>query len=185
MCRSVLQDPAFFSWLFRIDQEFAEAVRAQGCACGGRLHCADYERKPRGIARGLAGQTTTRLDFCCAACRHRTLPKSVRFLGRRVYWGVVVVLATALCAGLSLRRGRQLSEQLGVPVLTVERWRRWWQSEFPHTALWRGLRGRFLPPVCDADLPADLLARVVATEPAAALVTILRWLAPLGTLAEG
>ena len=41
----------FWSFLFAIDQDLAETTRKQGCPCGGRLHCANYPRKPRGDAR--------------------------------------------------------------------------------------------------------------------------------------
>ena len=108
----------------------------------------------------------------------------MRFLGRRVYWGVVVVLATALCSGLTLRRGQQLSQQLGVPVLTLQRWRQWWLTGFTMTAVWCELRGRFLPPVASSDLPGELLLRVVADAKRDAMAMIMRWLAPLSTLTE-
>jgi len=184
MCQSVLQDPAFFAFLLCIDQDHAVTIRSQGCSCGGPLHQAHYERKPNGGPRGAA-VNTTRISFCCGHCRRRCTPASVRFLGRRVYWGVVVLMATALCAGLSLRRGHKLSQQLGVPVLTILRWRQWWLSGFTITAVWRDLRGRFLPPVAPSDLPGELLHRVVADDKRGAMAMIMRWLAPLSTLTEG
>ncbi len=158
MCQFILQDPAFFHFLLQIDQEHAAAVQYQRCLCGGPLHQANYERKPKGGPRGVLIDTT-RLSFCCGHCRRRCTPQSVRFLGRRVYWGVLVLLATTLCAGLSLRRGRQLARQLGVPTLTLLRWRQWWLTGFTATAVWRALRGRFLPPVAVSDLPGELLCR--------------------------
>lgn len=184
MCQFVLQDSAFFGFLLRIDQDHAATIHAQGCSCGGPLHLASYARKPRGGAHG-ASMDTTRISFCCGHCRLRCTPASVRFLGRRVYWGVVVVLATALCAGLSLRRGQQLSQQLGVPVLTLLRWRQWWLTGFTSTAVWHKLRGRLLPPVAATDLPGGLLWRVVAPDAPSVLATLLRWLAPLSTCTEG
>jgi hypothetical protein len=48
VCHALLQDPAFFLFLLRIDEEFASQTRAAGCACGGALHSARYSRKPRG-----------------------------------------------------------------------------------------------------------------------------------------
>ena len=113
------------------------------------------------------------------------MPASVRFLGRRVYWGVVVLLATALSAGLNLRRGRQLTEQLGVPGLTLERWRQWWLNDFTRTAVWQELRGKLLPPLAVTDLPGGFLLRVAALDAPSAMAMILRWLAPLSTLSEG
>lgn len=184
MCQSVLQDPAFFAFLLCIDQDHAVTIRSQGCSCGGPLHQANYERKPNGGPRGAA-VNTTRISFCCGHCRRRCTPASVRFLGRRVYWGAVVLLATALCAGLKLRRGRLLSQQLGVPVLTILRWRQWWLTGFTISAVWRDLRGRFLPPVAPSDLPGELLHRVVADDKRGVMAMIMRWLAPLSTLTEG
>ncbi len=184
MCQSVLQDPAFFSLLLRIDQEHAAEVRSRRCRCGGPLHQSNYERKPNG---GPCGGTadTLRLSFCCGKCRLRCTPESVRFLGRRVYWGAVVLLATALCSGLNLRRGQRLSQQLGVPVRTIERWREWWLTRFTASALWRDLNGRFLPPIAAPELPHALLRRVVAADDAGVLAAVMRWLAPLSTITEG
>lgn len=183
MCQSVLRDPAFFAFLFRIDLDHAVTVRLQGCSCGGPLHQANYARKPRGVCCAVAMQTT-RMSFCCGDCRLRCTPASVRFLGRRVYWGALVVLATALCAGLSLRRGRQLSQQLGVPALTLMRWREWGLTTFTTTAVWQSLRGRLLPPVAISDLPGELLNRVLTNAPCDAMAMMMRWLAPLTTLTE-
>jgi hypothetical protein len=185
MCQAVLQDPAFFRFLLCIDQDQAATVRARGCLiCGGPLHVGNFKRKPRG---GLGGSAvdTIRLSFCCGHCRLRCTPASVRFLGRRVYWGAVVLLATALCSGLNLRRSRQLTEQLGVPARTIERWRQWWLRGFTSTPVWQELRGRLLPPLAASELPAGLLLRVVADGVPHTLATILRWLAPLSTITEG
>ena len=185
MCEGVLHDPAFFKFLLCIDQEHAAAVRALGCpCCGGPLHVGDFKRKPRGPLRDPL-VSTIRFSFACGHCRLRCMPASVRFLGRRVYWGAVVLLATALCSGLSLRRGRQLTQQLSVPVLTLLRWRQWWLSEFTSTAVWQELRGKLLPPLAAAELPAGLLQHVVAVDTPTAMAMILRWLAPLSTVTEG
>ena len=184
MCQSVLHDPAFFTFLFHIDQDHAAEVRSQGCSCGGPLHQANYERKPNGGPCGITVDTT-RFSFCCGHCRQRCTPESVRFLGRRVYWGAVVLLATALCSGLNLRRGRQLSQQLGVPVRTIVRWRQWWLTQFTLTSVWGDLRGRFLPPVAQSDLPGELLRRAVAKDECGVMAAVMRWIAPLSTLTEG
>ena len=185
MCQVVLQDPAFFKFLLRINQDRAATVPALGCAdCAGPLHAGNFERKPRGPLRDPM-VSKIRISFSCGHCRQRCMPASVRFLGRRVYWGAVVLLATALCSGLSLRRGRQLTQQLGVPVLTLLRWRHWWLSEFARTAVWQELRGKLLPPLAASELPAGLLQRVLTGDTPTAMAMILRWLAPLSTVTEG
>jgi hypothetical protein len=186
MSQSTLLSPAFFLFLEAIDREHAAVIRLQGCSCGGPLHQGHFQRKPRwGGAHAVGAVDTTRFSYCCGTCRQRSTPASVRFLGRRVYWGATVVLATALCAGLSLRRGRQLSEQIGVPVLTILRWRQWWLNDFAAGALWQALRGRFMPPVQAIDLPGELLRRALPADGRGAMTAVLRWLAPLSTLTEG
>jgi len=99
-----------------------------------------------------------------------------------VYWGAIVILATALCSGLSLRRGQKLSQQLGVPPSTILRWRQWWLTQFTASAVWQTLRGKLLPPIADADLPGELLVRVSASDEA--MCKVLGWIAPLSTLTE-
>lgn len=186
MSQFTLLSPTFFLFLEAIDRAHAQAIRLLGCGCGGPLHQGHFQRKPRwGGARASGAVDTTRFSFCCGACRQRTMPASVRFLGRRVYWGATVVLATALCAGLSLRRGRQLSELFDVPALTILRWRQWWLNDFAASPLWQSLRGGFLPPVVAGDLPSELLRRAKPGDEHGAMVTVLQWIAPLSTLTEG
>ena len=69
-----------------VDKDLAATTKKQGCSCGGRLHCANYPRKPRGGCENLPQSYDYRLSFCCDrdGCRKRTTPPSVRFLGRKV-----------------------------------------------------------------------------------------------------
>jgi hypothetical protein len=185
VCHAVLQDPNFLALLERADEEHAAAVQAAGCCCGGRLHSARYPRKPRGEPRCRDG-AVTRHSFCCAQCRRRRTPMSVRFLGRRVYWAALVLLATALAHGFSDRRLAQLKELLGVPARTLLRWRHWWLREFIVTPLWIAQRGRFVPPPPEsALLPASLLERFTAPDEPSRLFAALQFIAPLSTNAEG
>ena len=104
----------FWSFLFAVDQDLAETARKQGCPCGGRLHCANYLRKPRGTPDQLPEPQRLRLSFCCDrdGCRKRVTPPSVRFLGRKVYLGAVVILISAMRQGPTPRRVRELSDTL-------------------------------------------------------------------------
>jgi len=48
-CQNHLADQPRFQLLEEVDADLAAAAHKQGClACGGRLHRADYGRKPRG-----------------------------------------------------------------------------------------------------------------------------------------
>jgi hypothetical protein len=179
MCHSALLDAKFFEFLERIDEDEAARTRAAGCPCGCVLHSARYPRKPRGGPRDFDEQPHYRLSFCGAICRDRTTPVSVRFLARRVYWAAVVVLATALRSGLNDRRAEQLSRLIGVPKLTLKRWRTWWRKDFVDSPFWKNARAQFMPPVEAAALPASLIERFSGSDLTQQLVAALRFLTPI------
>jgi hypothetical protein len=167
-----------------LDQDLAREAQAAGCrACGGRLHSARYPRKPRGGPDDLGPSYESRFSFCCAreGCRRRTTPPSVRYLGRRVYLGAVIVLVTAMQAGLTPIRTQRLQELIGVSIRTLKRWRTWWRTTFVATAFWRAAAGRFMPPVRVDVLPASLLDRFGVLDARAQLRGVLRFLSPLTT----
>jgi hypothetical protein len=123
-----------------------------------------------------------RFSFCCEreGCRRRRTPPSVRFLGRRVYLGAVVVLIAALAEGATPRRLRQLRQLAGdVSRRTVERWRRWWRETFPQTRFWGECRGRLASPIETERLPASLLERMAGADASARLIALLRLLMPI------
>jgi len=101
----------------------------------------------------------------------------VRFLGRRVYLSLAVVLASARLAGQRSTAARVAAE-LNIPVRTLERWRQWWRQQFPLTPLWQAACARFMPPVDKASLPASLLERY-AGEAEEALLRLLHFLSPI------
>ncbi len=177
MCHALLYDPKFLALLLRIDHELAAQTRVEGCRCGGALHRADYPRKPRGCPVEVRPDHSSRLSFCCSVCRRRATSMSVRFLGRRVYLGLAVVLVSARPAGPTPAAAR-LGLALGVARRTLARWRDWWHEQFPQTALWRAACARFMPPVPEALLPGELIERF--TGPAhEALMRLLVWLSPV------
>lgn len=190
MSHGLLRDARLYRVLFRIDGELADEVRSVGCECGGRLHSARYHRKPRcglDLSR-VDADYALRFSFCCDrdGCRRRATPPSVRFLGRRVYLGGIVVLIAALAAGATRRRMHRLRQLVGdVSQRTVERWRRWWRETFPQTEFWREQRGLLAIPVETERLPASLLERMVGAEDQARLVALLRLLSPITTTSAG
>jgi transposase-like protein len=103
----------------------------------------------------------------------------VRFLDRRVYTGVIVVLAAALAQGVTGRRLAKLRAELGVDRRTLERWRRWWRESVPRTDFWSELRGRLDLPVATNELPSSLLERVVGADDAERLLRFLHLIDPL------
>jgi hypothetical protein len=183
VCHAFLTDANFYQLLFQIDESIAEEVGARGCDCGGVLHSARYPRKPRGVRSALDASYESRLSFCCAqdGCRRRHTPASVRFLGRKVYLGVIIVLLTALNHGLTEERRRQLIEALDVPVQTLWRWRRWWREQFLQSRCWRGLAGQFIPPILTDGLPGSILERLTGRELSEQLVQLLVLISPVTT----
>ena len=102
---------------------------------------------------------------------------SVRFLGRRVYLGLAVVLVSARHAGQTPAAART-AEALAIPIRTLERWRQWWQAQFPVTPLWQAQCARFMPPVATHRLPGELLERFTGAAHEA-LLRLLLFLTPL------
>jgi hypothetical protein len=101
----------------------------------------------------------------------------VRFAGRRVYVSVVLMLLSP--PGSS--SAQALGDLLSVPARTLQRWRTWWQLDFPLTAFWQSVRERFMPPVVIERLPLSLLERFDADAMADRLTQALRFIAPLST----
>jgi transposase-like protein len=178
VCHALLQDPKFFTLLMRIDHELADQTRVAGCCCGGALHRADYPRKPRGCPAENRIEYSSRLSFCCARCRKRWTSRSVRFMGRRVYGALAMVLVSARRAAASSAAAAELGAALGASRRTVQRWRAWWLEEFPETPLWRAVCARFMPPVAVQWLPASLVQAMTGTPPEV-LARLLVLLSPL------
>jgi hypothetical protein len=153
MYQELPRGASFWSFLFSVDQDLAQRTRKKACSCGGRLHRADYPRKPRG-ADDLPEGYDYRFSFCCErdGCRKRLTPPSVRFLGRKVYLFAVVVLVSAMRQGPSPRRVHELSQLVGADRRTIARWQVFWREHVPQTPFWRSARGR-LP------RPAEILPR--------------------------
>lgn len=184
MSRAGLVDARVWVLLLEADRQLAEEARAGGCGCGGRLHSARYRRKPRGgVPVELREAYGQRESLCCARCRKRVTPPSVRFLGRRVYLAAVVVLVSAMTGGVTRRRAHAAETLVGVSVRTLQRWRAWWLKTFPRTCFWKGAGARLVPPVDASRLPAALLERFRAAGEWAgeSLVRCLEFLTPITT----
>ena len=177
-CQKHLADQELFQLLEKVDADLVEEARSKGCAlCGGRLDRGDYERKPRG-----GPQWDVRFSLCCAqeGCRKRHTPPSVRFMGRRVYAGLVVVLVSALIHGAKPERVHLLREALGIDRRTLERWRQWWLGAFIESSFWREARARFMPSLCPKTMPLPL-CESFDVQRRDRLLDLLQFLAPITT----
>jgi len=177
----LLSSGSLFRGLSAIDRELASRTRSGGCPlCGKALHSASYERKPRGeCCDALPPECRIRLGLCCGACRSRVLPPSVLYMGRRVYWGAVVLLVTAAAQGLQRCTINELCERFGVSRRTVKRWVQFFLVAFPRDDAWRRLRGHVSALVDNHCLPRSFLEWLFGERECTetALRDALRWIA--------
>ncbi|MCP5307608.1 MAG: hypothetical protein H6953_19555 [Chromatiaceae bacterium] len=153
-----------------LDHQLACEARDARCPCSGRLHWGTWVRKPRGL--DLPEALCIRWGLCCGRCRHRVLPKSVLFSGRRVFLKAILLLVVAARqrdrAHHSMARLRRL---FGVSAKTIGRWMRAFLDGLPRHPDWQRFRGRLPATVRDDDVPAALLELL---SPEAALVEACR-----------
>lgn len=178
MLSNLLGKITLFAALFKIDEELAEKHQQGGCRqCGGPLHQGGYDRKPRGELCDVPEAYRRRHSFCCGWCRRRSLAPSLLFWERRVYWGPVVVLATASRQGKPAVSYAYLRQRLGVSARTVRRWLVYFTQLFPRLPRWTQRRGHVAADVCNYQLPGTLLAAFARGRDAdGALVAMLRFL---------
>jgi hypothetical protein len=182
LAQELHQTGSLWSFLLSVDKDLAEGARKDGCSCGGRLHCADYPRAPRCGLGDLPNEYHYRFSFCCDrdGCRKRVTPPSVRFLGRKVYLGVVVILVSAMRQGPAPRRVRELSSLFGVDRATITRWQAFWRDHVPSTPFWKSARAHLVPVVEIVTLPLSLVeAFGRGNDPYQDWVRLLRFLSPL------
>lgn len=183
MIHDLLRDVKFFLFLLAIDRDLLETTRQGKCPfCGAALHRSDYSRSPRGGPDVPGVEWDRRFSLCCCrqGCRRRVTPPSVRFLGRKVYLGAVVVLVSAMMHGATPSRLEKLRALLEVSPRTLERWREWWNDAFANSPFWKAVRGRFDTPVDESLLPRSLLDRfrgILRTR----IVSVLKFILPITT----
>jgi len=136
MYHFITLDPNFFNHLLETDKQIARQVQANNCSfCSGKLHQAHYERKPRGVPDGVDPDYVIRFSFCCSTggCRKRTTAPSVRFLSRKVYTSVILLLVFLLKEKTDEDRVERVNlhfkEMLAVE--TLRRWRYFWLFQLP------------------------------------------------------
>lgn len=181
MLLGAVQKVSLFALLHLIDLDLAERARQEGCPyCGGRLHVANYERKPRGSPREIPDEYSLRLSLCCAeeGCRRRTLPPSCLFWGRRVYWAPVFLVVTTLrqqrVEGSSASK---LKRMFGISHRTLLRWMAYFRQVFAETTVWKRCRERVGLWIDEQKLPSSVLMRFMAMhdEVEPALMSCLRF----------
>ena len=171
----------FFGLLGQLDEGMARRVAAEGCPrCAGPLHRGDFSRKPRGALIAPGGESlVVRFSLCCGreGCRKRATPPSLRFLGRRVYLGVVVIVASLVAQALGAAEASRRAT--GVSSRTTRRWLGWWRGPFIETEVFAAVRARLVG-VAIGELPASIVERLRGAG-RERMRTLLELLAPLTT----
>jgi hypothetical protein len=184
MSHNFLFNANFHKTLLEIDQITASECQQKGCGfCGGKLHQAQYPRIGFGVSSKIAPLYARRLSFCCAVCRTRTTPSSIRFMGRRRYVSSAFVLLCVLRLSPCEKRCEQLARRFGlhISVSTWKRWRTWWRQHFPHTQFWTVAKARVSLMINEDPLPRALLSQFAGAHLSQRLILLLRFLAPLTT----
>jgi len=167
MLAELAQKTNLFHLLYQIDLELASQHRTSGCRyCGGSLHLASYQRKPRGGPEGLPDEYLTHLSMCCGHddCRRRNAPPSCRFMGRYVYWSAIILAISALRQNRSNSSSlSQLTNLFGVSWQTIKRWQTYYRTVFPQSSQWLEFRGLVTAAVCNSKLPTSLLEYFLAS----------------------
>ena len=138
---------------FFIDQEIADEFLKTGrCRhCKSKeLSRSDYPREPRGIPKEVSEEIinkySCRFSFLCRKCRRRTTPRSVRFMGRKIYvaLGVLWVTLENEKGTLPHIKDLRLLMEKCLSEITIGRWLDWWQSKVWETPFWKKYRGQVL-----------------------------------------
>jgi hypothetical protein len=106
----------------------------------------------------------------------------LRFLGRKVFFGVVVLLVPVLRDGPTPKRLERLCAEFAISLRTLRRWVRWWRETFGSSPFWLASQGLFAWPVAGQALPSSLLLAFEGLgEGRLRVLAMLRFLAPVTT----
>lgn len=180
MYHSQLTNAIFYNYLLMLDRIIAEQVRQSRCLfCHGNLHQSHYPRKPRGVPNGVHNDYSIRFSYCCGGegCRKRFTAPSMRFLSRKVYSSVIIILVFLLKSKTDELKVEELNRLLGttLSVETVRCWRHFWLKDVSQSHIWK--IASFSHSMAQT-LPASLLNQFKQTLNTP-LEMALKWILPL------
>ena len=82
----------------------------------------------------------------------------MRFLGRRHYVSLAVILASSERIQTKSKVAFFCAD-VGIPVSTIQRWKSWWVNQFKASDLWRAECARFFY-IDESQLPLSLAAKL-------------------------
>jgi len=180
MYHYLLIDTSFYNSLLALDKLIAEQVKQVNCQfCQANLNQSHYSRKPKGVPAGLDDNYSLRFSYCCAreGCRKRFTPPSMRFLSRKVYCSVVIIVIFLLSPQSDESRIDKFNQLLGteLSVETLRRWRRYWVKTVTQSHTFK--RAAFVQDLSPS-LPSSLL-NLFQQDEKSSLKMGLKWLLPL------
>jgi hypothetical protein len=98
----------------------------------------------------------------------------LRFLDRKVFFSVVVLLVPVLHERPSAQRLERLQELFQVSVRTLRRWQRWWREQFAAGPVMTFFQGLCADPIDRAGLPGSLLRALRQESTQERVLTVLR-----------
>jgi hypothetical protein len=108
-------------------------------------------------------------------------PPSLRFLGRKVFFGALVLLLPVLRDSPTPERLARLRDTFAVSARTVRRWCRFWKEVFVASRVWQAARGLFATPVAAERMPRGLLeAFAKGGDVEGRVVAVLRLVSSIG-----
>lgn len=182
MLSELLKKKSLFHNLYTIDKNIADKYREKPCPyCGGPLHFANYLRKPRGEPDGLLSEEYfLRFSLCCGkeGCRHRVMPPSCRFLGKKVYWHPAILSIVTDIQSKESCSIPKLADLLTISRNSITRWLDFYANIFPSSSQWKIIRGLVITSVKNNELPAGLVNHFLSIKSSAqeALVSCLKFL---------
>lgn len=176
---------SFWLMLYAIDQKIAKKFQSKPCQrCGSNLHKNNFPRKPRGIPLEFEVHFSSRFSFSCGRCDKRATPPSARFLGRKVYISLFVVLIPYLVL-TNLNTANFFSKLINLPPntfspVTLKRWLRWWDN-VPYSRIWKKIRGNLGPNMDNLALPLFLIEQfqIQEVDPSLIMMAMLGFLSPM------
>jgi hypothetical protein len=85
------------------------------------------------------------------------MPPSCRFMGRKVYWYIVILIILSNWQNKETTNIFKLSKLFDVSRNTIPRWIAFFQDIFPSSHQWKRIRGKVAAFIKNNELPSNLV----------------------------
>lgn len=182
MYHPLLLNTIFYNSLFALDLQIAHQYQQSHCPfCGGKLHQAHYWRRPLGVPIDVCEDYRLRFSYCCAneGCRKRLTTPSMRFVSRKQYSSVIILVIFMLKSKTDESKVEELNRLLdtSLSVETLRRWRCYWVNKVTQSHTFT--RAAFTHEIA-LSMPSSLLSKFKKNAEQS-LELALKWLLPLTT----